>query len=98
METAVEEENIGSSFGLITLSPQPTTANTTLTFTMENPVNMNVRIINLFGVEVLPPIQYQTQIGINILHLPTDGLPNGAYISAETKIIVAVNIHNLASN
>ncbi len=78
--TRVDEGEVSKSTHSLTISPQPTNTEATLTFTTDSPVNISLRITNLLGVEVLPPIQYQTQIGTNTLHLPTVELANGMYI------------------
>lgn len=77
--SVVEGEQL-SNINSFTLSPQPATEKATLTFTMESDVNIAIKITNLLGIDVISPIEYQTQTGVNTLHLPTDGLSNGVYI------------------
>lgn len=94
IEPATGVVNPNTSFGRVSLYPNPTSADATLALNMIYGETVRVQLINMMGEVVLSPIQVSNFDGEKHIELPTSNLPGGIYF-VEIQKGDAVNLIKL---
>jgi len=78
--TAVDPDELPVSSGQLSVYPNPVRAHTIISYTLDRPAPVSIRIFDLLGRLVATPVKTYQHAGNHVTHLDAHTLPSGRYL------------------